>query len=79
MAFASGTQLFLGALVALVISRILRIIYRLTLHPLAKIPGPKLAAATSLYEFYYDICLGGVWIFEIERLHQIYGRDVRLP
>lgn len=31
------------------------IVYRLTLHPLAKFPGPRMATASSLYQMYYDV------------------------
>ncbi|KAJ6116306.1 cytochrome P450 [Penicillium capsulatum] len=56
----------------------LRVFCRLYLHPLAKIPGPKLTAATSLYEFYYDVICGGKFIFQIEKMHQQYGPIVRI-
>lgn len=56
---------------------LLTVIYRLYAHPLAGFPGPKLAAATFLYEFYYDIIKGGMYIWEIERMHEIYGTSAR--
>lgn len=49
------------------------VIYRLFLHPLSKVPGPKLAAISRLYDFYYDCILGGKFSFKIEELHEIYG------
>lgn len=49
------------------------IIYRLYFSPLAKFPGSKLAAATGWYEFYFDYWKNGKYIFEIERMHQVYG------
>ncbi|RAH75643.1 cytochrome P450 [Aspergillus aculeatinus CBS 121060] len=57
---------------------LLRTIYRLYLHPLKKIPGPKLAAISHLYEFYYDIIKGGQFIYEIQRMHNQYGPIVRI-
>ncbi len=48
-------------------------IYRLYLHPLAGIPGPKLAALTRYYEAYFDVCKGGVYTFKISKLHKEYG------
>jgi hypothetical protein len=50
-----------------------KIIYRLYFHPLSKIPGPKFAAVTWLYEVYFDVWCGGKFVFEIGRLHGIYG------
>ena len=49
------------------------IIYQLYLSPLARFPGPKLAAVTSWYDFYYDAICHGKYTFEIARMHQQYG------
>ena len=49
------------------------VFYRLYLSPLAKFPGPKLAAATAWYEFYYDCICHGKYTFEIARMHRQYG------
>ncbi|KAI9702616.1 MAG: hypothetical protein M1820_006122 [Bogoriella megaspora] len=54
------------------------VIYRLAFHPLARFPGPKLAAITHLYEVYYDVWLGGQYTFKLRELHQRYGPVVRL-
>ncbi|RDW94968.1 trichodiene oxygenase [Coleophoma crateriformis] len=53
-------------------------IYRLYFSPLAKFPGPKLAAATWWYEFYYDVVLRGQYIFHIKELHERYGPIIRI-
>lgn len=62
-----------GFLVLIPISAISLAIYRLYLSPLANIPGPKLADATGWYGFYYGCLLGDKSVFEIERMHRVYG------
>lgn len=55
------------------------VFYRLFLSPLAKFPGPKLAAVTGWYELYYDVIKKGKYIYEIEKMHDKYGmRNVAL-
>ena len=49
------------------------IVYRLYFHPLAKYPGPKLAAITRYYEAYYDLWKTGQYTFKIGELHKKYG------
>ncbi|KAH6706484.1 cytochrome P450 [Leptodontidium sp. MPI-SDFR-AT-0119] len=53
-------------------------VYRLYFSPLAKFPGPKIAALTSLYQFYYDVIKGGQYIWVIEEMHKKYGPIIRI-
>lgn len=48
-------------------------VYRLYWSPIATFPGPKLAAVSLWYEFYYDVVLGGQYCFKIDELHDLYG------
>ncbi|KAL4998395.1 putative cytochrome P450 [Aspergillus recurvatus] len=54
------------------------LIYRLYFHPLAGFPGPKLAAATRWYEFYYDVIQRGTYVYKVEEMHEKYGPIVRI-
>lgn len=53
------------------------IVYRLTLHPLAKYPGPKLYAATNL-PFQWGVNVAGTFVRESLDLHRKYGPIVRI-
>lgn len=49
-------------------------IYRLFLSPIAKFPGPKIAALTNAYQFYFDVIKGGRMPWELIRVHDTYGK-----
>ena len=74
----------LGESVAGIIFRLagLWLLYRIGLalynispyHPLYQFPGPKLAAMSFAYEFWFEAVLWGRYTTEIQRLHEIYGK-----
>ncbi|KAM0812547.1 putative Cytochrome P450 [Seiridium cardinale] len=54
-------------------------VYRITFHPLARFPGPRLAGATFWYEFYYDLWPQRYrYMWKIKDLHERYGPIVRI-
>jgi hypothetical protein len=77
-----GTSSFLSALLrllaALVVYLILRSIYRIKFHPLAKFPGPRLAALTSMYAGLYDLPHGSSLCKELPAMHDKYGPIIRI-
>ncbi|KAH8700528.1 putative benzoate 4-monooxygenase cytochrome P450 [Talaromyces proteolyticus] len=81
MAVVSTTLSFLqlgmqGASVLLPALIVLRCIYRLFWHPLSGIPGPKIAACTSLWLAYHTFV--GDESSVIFELHRKYGRTLRV-
>ncbi|ERF76666.1 hypothetical protein EPUS_09342 [Endocarpon pusillum Z07020] len=54
------------------------VVYRLFLSPISKFPGPKLAALTYWYEFWYDVVAEPEYTFKIGRLHKQYGSILRI-
>ncbi|KAF4544715.1 Cytochrome p450 [Lasiodiplodia theobromae] len=53
-------------------------VYRLYLSPIAHFPGPRLAALTFWYEFYYDVVRSGRYTWRIAEMHAQYGPVVRI-
>ncbi|KAL6251945.1 hypothetical protein RBB50_002155 [Rhinocladiella similis] len=75
----AGFLSYIGAIVAaLACFVVLRALYRLTLHPLASFPGPKLAGATSLYQAWYDLRPSTSYVKTFPALHKKYGPIVRI-
>jgi len=50
-------------------------ISRLYFHPLSNFPGPKLAATTLWFEFYYEVIRKGQLTFKIQEWHKQYGKQ----
>jgi len=79
-----------GALALVTVNNVLRLLglwlgYRLLLafynispfHPLYSFPGPKLAAASYVYEAWYDLVKVGRYSWEIKAMHEKYGMSIR--
>ncbi|KAF1990082.1 cytochrome P450 [Aulographum hederae CBS 113979] len=66
----------IGAPIALFVYWLSVVIYRLTLHPLAKYPGPILWAISPIPSIYF--LLNGRISFEYHLLHKKYGPVVRV-
>lgn len=64
------SRVLLSCLAMLVICKY---IYRMFFDQLSHIPGPKIAAATHLYEAYYNIVKTG-YCKKLLRMHEEYGR-----
>ncbi|KAI8716802.1 hypothetical protein NCS52_00974600 [Fusarium sp. LHS14.1] len=62
--------------VVLVLCTLTLVIYRLFFHPLAKYPGPKLAACTELW--FVRSWTGGYRPFVMRQVHEKYGDVVRV-
>lgn len=58
---------------AVLVSLLVLVLRRLVLSPLAGVPGPKIAASTAWYEFYWDCPRKGHYMFKIEEMHRQYG------
>ena len=71
VSFISGVAF---ALIGYFAYTICLVVYRLYLHPLAKFPGPRAAAATRWPEFYYEVIQKGQFSKVIDQYHEIYGK-----
>ncbi|KAJ6133016.1 hypothetical protein N7471_008231 [Penicillium samsonianum] len=65
----------LGSVVAY---NLVMVIYRLYFHKLSRFPGPRLAAATGLYEVYFSTWGPGIFEYEIDNMHRKFGPVVRI-
>ncbi|KAE8361485.1 cytochrome P450 [Aspergillus caelatus] len=68
---ALTTVLLIGVTYCIIVG-----IYRVSLHPLAKYPGPKLAAVTRLWHSYH-LCTGDI-VVALSWAHETYGPVLRI-
>ena len=69
----------LGLIGVWLVYKLLQALYNVSaFHPLSHIPGPKLAAATFLPEFYYDVIKFGCYTRAIRQMHEKYGAQATI-
>jgi hypothetical protein len=66
-------SLIITSVVTLVAWTLYIALRRLALSPIAGVPGPKLAALTTMYAAYYDVFYPAQYVLKIKELHGIYG------
>lgn len=76
MALITFRNLLVSLACIVLINLVSKAVYRLLFSPLAKFPGPKLAALTLWYEFYYDVIKRGRYTWKIAEMHKQYGRGL---
>ncbi|KAF2649416.1 cytochrome P450 [Lophiostoma macrostomum CBS 122681] len=81
-AIAIGNVDFGGSVFTLALGLVLWFLYtafyRLVLSPIAAVPGPKLAALTTMYAAYYDVFYPAQYVFKVKELHKKYGNIIRI-
>ena len=75
---STAAVLFLAIIPTLVLYILWTVVYRLYLDPLAKYPGPRLAALTKWWKTYKDCVEGWSAPQGLEKLHEVYGDVVRI-
>ncbi|KAI1736981.1 cytochrome P450 [Xylaria scruposa] len=78
MGFSNIPLSWKGITVTIILYFISLAVYRLFWHPLARFPGPKLAAVTRYVEAYYDLVRNGQYTFKIAEMHEKYGPIIRI-
>lgn len=74
-ALPGAATMLAASIAALLLYGLSRSIYRLYLHPLSNVPGPKLAALTPWFETYYQLVKGdgGQFYLAVHEWHKKYG------
>lgn len=70
---ASSADIFIATALLAFIYIVGLAVSRRYFHPLSGFPGPRLAAITNWYEFYYDVVQDGTFLGRIPMLHKHFG------
>jgi len=73
--YSLSTLLAYGAVLIVIGTFVQNVFYNLYRHPLSHIPGPRIAAATYLYQTFYSLVGGSRYYIKIGKLHNKYGES----